>query len=338
MDSPKINVRGLYKIFGPNPTSVMAIVREGLSREKIMEEHGHLVALRDINFSVPSQSIQVLMGQSGSGKSTLIRHINRLIKPTEGDVYIDDDNVCELDDAELREVRRNKVSMVFQHFALLPHRTTLENVAYGLTVQGVPTAIRTELAQKWVKRVGLTGFEKIHPEGLSGGMRQRVGIARALATDADILLMDEPFNALDPLIRSDMQSLLLDLQRDLQKTIIFVTHDLDEAIKLGDKIAILRHGEILQNGDSQEIILDPADAYISAFTKEINRARVIRVSSIMDPVNLSINAPDCPASLLIEDALPLVARAPDDHAHVIDKTGKKIGIVTTNMLIGALSS
>ena len=278
-----IEIHSLYKVFGGNPPSVMRLVREGMDKQELLESHGHVLGLRDINLTVNPGSIQVVMGLSGCGKSTLVRHVNRLIDPTEGTVLVDGQDVLGLDQSALQHLRRHKVSMVFQRFALFPHRTILENVRYGLLMQGVARTECDERAERWIERVGLSGYEGSYPHQLSGGMQQRVGLARALATEAEILLMDEAFSALDPLIRADMQTLLLELQRELHRTILFVTHDLEEAITLGDRIAILRDGEVVQNGDSQEIVLKPSDDYISNFTKNINRGRVIRVGSIMEP-------------------------------------------------------
>ncbi len=331
-----IHVSGLYKVFGSNESSVMPLVHDGITKRDLLDSQGHVLGLRDINLSIAPRRIQVLMGLSGSGKSTLVRHINRLIDPTEGEVRIDGEDVLALDSAALQKLRRYKVSMVFQRFALFPHRTVLENVAYGLTIQGVEKAARAQRAERWVARVGLSGYEDSYPHHLSGGMQQRVGLARALATDADILLMDEAFSALDPLIREEMQALLLDLQQELHKTILFVTHDLEEAITVGDRIAILREGEIVQNGDPQEIVLRPANDYIADFTKSINRGRVIRVESIMTPIEPGMEGPSCSSDLSLEDALPPVTASPDDRARVVDAKGKPVGMISVQRLVAAL--
>ena len=253
----KIKLSNLYKVFGKNPSGAMDHVRKGASKQELLDNHGHVLGLRDINIDIPERQIQVIMGLSGSGKSTLIRHINRLIEPTEGQVVVDGVDVLQMSADDLREFRRHKQSMVFQKFALLPHRTVAQNAAYGLTVQDITEDEAKERAQRWIDRVGLGGFENHFPAQLSGGMQQRVGLARALATDAEILLMDEAFSALDPLIRTDMQDILLDLQEELHKTIVFITHDLDEALRIGDRISILRDGEIVQQGDPQDIIMRP---------------------------------------------------------------------------------
>ena len=331
-----IEIGSLYKVFGDDPESAMRRVHDGMEKQELLESHGHVLGLREINLDVAPQSIQVIMGLSGSGKSTLIRHINRLIDPSEGEVRIGGEDVLALDEAALRDLRRQRVSMVFQRFALFPHRTVLENVGYGLTIQGIERSERKKRAGQWIDRVGLGGYEESYPHHLSGGMQQRVGLARALATDAEILLMDEAFSALDPLIRSDMQNLLLELQQELKKTIVFVTHDLEEAIAIGDRIAILRDGEIVQNGDSQQIVLQPADAYIADFTRNINRGRVIRVESVMEPARNDLQSPpSCPSGMSLDEALPLVITAPGEEVPVVDPEGRNVGTVS---VIGILAS
>ncbi len=332
-----IHIGGLYKVFGGGPASVMPLVRDGVTKQELLENHGHVLGLRDINLSIAPRSIQVVMGLSGCGKSTLVRHINRLIDPTEGEVWIDGEDVLALDRAALRHLRRHRISMVFQRFALFPHRTVMDNVGYGLAMQGVSRADRAERAGRWIERVGLAGYEDSYAHHLSGGMQQRVGLARALATDAEIMLMDEAFSALDPLIRSDMRTLLLELQKELHKTIVFVTHDLEEAIEIGDRIAILRDGGIVQNGDSQDIVLRPADDYIAEFIQGINRGRVVRVGSIMGPVESGLDGPDCSLDAYLEDALPVVARAPGNEARVVDADGAPVGAISLDRLIGAVS-
>ena len=337
-----IEIHSLYKVFGDAPRAVMPLVRDGVDKQELLESHGHVLGLRDINLTVNPGSIQVVMGLSGCGKSTLVRHVNRLIDPTEGTVLVDGQDVLGLDQSALQHLRRHKVSMVFQRFALFPHRTILENVRYGLLMQGVARAECDQRAERWIDRVGLSGYEASYPHQLSGGMQQRVGLARALATEAEILLMDEAFSALDPLIRADMQTLLLELQRELHRTILFVTHDLEEAITLGDRIAILRDGEVVQNGDSQEIVLKPNDDYISNFTKNINRGRVIRVGSIMEPNQPRVHeqvAKDCsiPSEMLLEEALPVVVASPNDKAAVVDVKGKTVGAISVGRMVHALA-
>ncbi len=278
----KVSLRGLYKIFGPNDKAMMSHVTAGLSKAELLDQYKHVLGLQNINVDMQAGEITVVMGLSGSGKSTLIRHLNRLIEPTAGEILVDGEDVMKLNTANLRGLRQQKMSMVFQKFALLPHRTVLQNAAMALEVQGVGVAEREAEALKWLKRVGLEGFEGRYPSELSGGMQQRVGIARALTSNADIMLMDEAFSALDPLIRTDMQNLLLELQVELQKTIVFITHDLDEALKLADHLVILKDGAVVQQGEPQGILLKPADPYIEDFVSDINRARVLRVRSVME--------------------------------------------------------
>ena len=332
----KIKISNLYKVFGKNPKGAMEQVRQGASKQELLDNHGHVLGLRDINIDIPERQIQVIMGLSGSGKSTLIRHINRLIEPTEGQVLVDGADVLTMSPEDLREFRRHKQSMVFQKFALLPHRTVAQNAAYGLTVQGIAENEAKERAQRWIDRVGLGGFENHFPAQLSGGMQQRVGLARALATDAEILLMDEAFSALDPLIRTDMQDILLDLQEELHKTIVFITHDLDEALRIGDRISILRDGEIVQQGDPQDIIMRPADDYISDFIKDINRGRVIEVRSVMSKASRA-TGPKLAATTTIEDALQMMSNAGKDSGAVVDDDGKTIGKIEMNNAIAAMA-
>ncbi|MDO6706567.1 glycine betaine/L-proline ABC transporter ATP-binding protein [Photobacterium sp. 1_MG-2023] len=278
---PLIQVRGLYKVFGPRAEQVMSQVLAGTSKETILAETGHTVGLNDINLSVYPGEIFVVMGLSGSGKSTLIRLFNRLIEPTAGQVDIDDVQVTTLSSAALQTFRRQRMAMVFQRFALLPHRTVLQNIGYGLQIQKHSQQDWLKKAQYWLETVGLSGYGDHYPSSLSGGQQQRVGLARALCTDADILLMDEAFSALDPLIRSEMQSQLMSLQSELGKTIIFITHDLDEALRLGDRIAILRDGVLVQQGRPVDILLRPADDYVEAFVRDVNLARALTVGSVM---------------------------------------------------------
>ena len=335
MSDIKIKISNLYKIFGDRPQKAMEYVRGGASKQSLLDDHKHVLGLRDINIDIPEKKIQVVMGLSGSGKSTLIRHINRLIEPTEGQVVVDGEDVLAMSQDQLRDFRRNKSSMVFQKFALLPHRTVAQNAAYGLTIQGIDDKTAENRAQHWIDRVGLGGFENHYPAQLSGGMQQRVGLARALATDAEILLMDEAFSALDPLIRTDMQDILLKLQDELHKTIVFITHDLDEALRIGDQIAILRDGESIQQGDPQDIIMRPADAYISDFIKDINRGRVIQVSSIMS-TTVSNTGPQIEGDTVLEDALQAISNS-GSGVGMVTKDGKAIGSVNLDTIISALS-
>ena len=332
-----ISIKNLYKIFGDNPKNMMQYLLEGITKQDLLDQHNHVLGLNNINLDIKSKHIHVIMGLSGSGKSTLIRHVNRLIEPTSGKIIVDGKNILEMSDDELREFRRFKASMVFQKFALLPHHTVIKNVAYGLLIQGVKKAEVYERSQKWIEKVSLNGYENSYPYQLSGGMQQRVGLARAMATDAGILLMDEAFSSLDPLIRSSMQKILLDLQKELNKTIIFITHDLNEALRIGDQISILRDGEIIQTGSPEDILLGPKDKYISNFIKDINRGRMLKVSSIMRK-NTSIKAPKILDNISIEDAIPILASASEGLAAVVNKNGNIIGKVSLDSAISALSS
>ncbi|MDX3925276.1 MAG: glycine betaine/L-proline ABC transporter ATP-binding protein [Shinella sp.] len=336
MASHAIEVRNLYKIFGPRGADYVEAVRNGMGKAELNQEHGHVLGLQDINISMPAGCVTVVMGLSGSGKSTLIRHINRLIDPTAGEVLYDGVDVCKMNDRDLREFRRHKTAMVFQKFALLPHRTVVENTVYGLEIQGVPAAESRKRAEGWIARVGLSGFENHYPNQLSGGMQQRVGLARALTNDADILLMDEAYSALDPLIRVDMQTVLLDLQKELKKTVVFITHDLDEALRLGDKIAILRDGRVVQQGTGQEIVLKPADDYITAFVKEVNRGRVINVETIMSPLSGGPESLTVVKGTVLEEAARLMTSANQTSAQVVDATGKPIGSINLEAIIASM--
>lgn len=336
MASHGIEIKGLYKIFGANGRDHVEAVAGGMSKSELNERHGHVLGLKDIDISMPAGGITVVMGLSGSGKSTLIRHINRLIEPTAGEVVYDGVDVCRMNDAALREFRRHKTAMVFQKFALLPHRTVIENTVYGLDIQSVPRSQSIRKGRYWIERVGLTGFENHFPNQLSGGMQQRVGLARALTNDADILLMDEAYSALDPLIRVDMQSVLLELQAELKKTVVFITHDLDEALRLGDKIAILRDGQVIQQGTGQEIVLRPADNYISAFVKEVNRGRVIRVGTVMLPFDGPPEGPPLASAVTLETAAREMTMANHSKAHVVDAAGNPVGLLTLQSIIAAM--
>ena len=335
MSDIKVSIKNLYKIFGANPAAQLEKVKSGTSKTELLEKHGHVLGLKDVNIDIAAKGIQVIMGLSGSGKSTLIRHINRLIEPTAGEIVIDGQDVLAMSDEELQTFRRFKASMVFQKFGLLPHRTVAENAAYGLMIQGMSKDEAREKSQRWVDRVGLSGFENHYPAQLSGGMQQRVGLARALATDAEILLMDEAFSALDPLIRTDMQDVLLDLQSELHKTIIFITHDLDEALRIGDNIAILRDGAVIQKGTPQEIVLNPADDYVRDFIKDINRARVLEVGSVMTDKKPRSGV-KLDAGTLIEDALQEVS-ANDDKPAIVTRDGKAVGSVTMEAMVAAIA-
>jgi glycine betaine/proline transport system ATP-binding protein len=279
----KIEIKSVCKIFGPAPWAALSRARDGDSKERILAETGHTVGLNDVSLSIEEGETFVVMGLSGSGKSTLIRHLNRLIEPTAGRITVDGLDVLALNYTALRQFRRARTGMVFQRFGLLPHQTVGQNVAYGLEIRGMNGRERRNKAMEWIETVGLVGYENAYPSQLSGGMQQRVGLARALCGDPEILLMDEAFSALDPLVRSSMQDRLLELQDRLRKTIVFITHDLDEALKLGDRIAILKDGQLSQIGKPEEILLEPADDYVAAFVSDVNRGRVLTVEMIMRP-------------------------------------------------------
>ncbi len=331
----KVTLKGLYKIFGPRDRDMVPHVKAGMDKPTLLEQHAHVLGLKDINVDMQTGQITVIMGLSGSGKSTLIRHLNRLIEPSAGEILIDGQDVTRLGAKALRRLRQEKMSMVFQKFALLPHKTVQQNAEMPLSVRGVDTAMQGTEARKWLKRVGLEGYENRYPSQLSGGMQQRVGIARALAANTDIMLMDEAFSALDPLIRTDMQDLLLELQKELHKTIVFITHDLDEALKLADHLVILKDGAVVQQGEPQHILLHPADPYIEDFVSDINRARVLRVRSVMSPVTQDSFDGEVVASSTLEK---LIAQSDGDTNHiyrVIDE-GETIGQLDMKDLVKAL--
>ena len=330
MSNTKIKIENLYKIFGPKAKDLTSAVKGGLDKDELLAQHNHVLGLDNINIDIEEQSIQVIMGLSGSGKSTLIRHINRLIEPTEGVVMVDNQDVTQLNKNELLEFRRNRTGMVFQRFGLFPHQNIIDNVQLGLSIKGIDKSESSETALFWIDKVGLNGFEYKYPNQLSGGMQQRVGLARALANDPDILLMDEAFSALDPLIRSDMQDQLLELQKNLKKTIVFITHDLDEALKLGDRIAILNGGKLVQDGKPEEILLQPADEYVTNFVKDVNRTKVLKVKTIMNKDNsTNSDLPKVAMDSNIESCLPLfldgetVLNVTDDEKNIIGSVSKE---------------
>jgi len=323
----KIKISNLTKIFGPKPKSVLQYVNNGMSKDDLLKEHQHVLGLSNINLELRNKNIEVIMGLSGSGKSTLIRHINRLIDPTAGSIMIGGDDIIAMSKEKLRQFRQQKTAMVFQSFALLPHKTVMDNVCYGIFLQGITGDEAHQRAKKWIDRVGLGGYEDRYPSQLSGGMQQRVGLARALTCDTEILMMDEAFSALDPLIRSDMQDLLLELQKELHKSIIFITHDLDEALKIGDRIAILNGGLLVQHGTSQDILMNPADDYVRDFVKKVNRSHVLHAKSVMND-----NKPDNNKAKVIvnpedsiDNVLCEILRSDAEYAVVQDSKGAEVG-------------
>ncbi len=337
----KIEINNVYKIFGNNPKSVLPMVKEGSTKDEILEKTGHTVGLDNVSLKIEEGETFVCMGLSGSGKSTLIRHLNRLIDPTDGEILVEGTNVMSLDKEKLIEFRRHKMSMVFQRFGLFPHKTVLQNVGYGLEMQGKAEDERNKISMEKIDAVGLNGFENQYPNQLSGGMQQRVGLARALATDTDIMLMDEAFSALDPLIRSDMQKQLIDLQSELKKTIVFITHDLDESLRLGDHIGILNSGKLVQVGTPEEIIMNPADDYVKAFVKDVNRAKVIKAKIIMKNLTESENIDKSNVikvneDQFIEEFLPQIVCS-DSNCEVVDKNGNIKGYITNQELQSSLT-
>ena len=330
---PTIEVKDLTKVFGKNDKQAMKLLEQGQSKEAILKETGCTVGVNRASFSVEAGEIFVIMGLSGSGKSTLVRLINRLIEPTEGSILIDGEDLAKMDKASLRNVRREKLSMVFQQFALFPHRTILQNAEYGLEIQNVPKSERTKRATEALELVGLGNYIHQKPSQLSGGMQQRVGLARALANDPKVLLMDEAFSALDPLIRKDMQDQLLDLQATMQKTILFITHDLDEALRLGDRIAIMKDGVIVQIGTPEEILVNPVNTYVERFVEDVDRSKVLTAQNIMKR----------PEAIFIEKHGPRVAlermrESGISSIFVIDNKRNLIGYVTADDALNAVKN
>lgn len=325
----KIKVQNLTKVFGPKPDKAIELLKKGWSKQRILEETGLTVGVNQADFHVRAGEIFVIMGLSGSGKSTLVRLLNRLIEPTSGTIEIDGKNIAAMNMEELHEVRRKKLSMVFQRFALFPHRTVVENVAYGLEVQGVQSAIRRQKALQALALVGLNGWENSYPEQLSGGMQQRVGLARALANNPDILLMDEAFSALDPLIRKDMQDELIELQANMQKTIIFITHDLAEALKIGDRIALMKDGRIVQVGTPEEILTNPANEYVEKFVQDVDMSKVLTAEQVMKrPETITLDRGP-------RVALQLMRDRGVSSLYVVDKKKILLGVVTADAVAKA---
>ncbi len=332
MSEEKVEVlcQNLWKVFGSHPESVLNIVNNGATKQEVLEQTGHVIAVKDVSFEVRENEIFVIMGLSGSGKSTLVRCINRLIEPTKGKVLVDGADIAQMSDAELQELRRHKLSMVFQGFGLLPHRSVLSNVAFGLELRGEDKKERQEKAIQVLELVGLKGWEGSRIYELSGGMQQRVGLARALAVDSEIILMDEPFSALDPLIRRQMQDEFINLRSVMKKTVLFITHDFIEALKLGDRIAIMGDGEIVQIGTAEEIVAHPADEYVSEFVKDVPRGKVVAVESIMEQPPVLVGSAQS-----LEVAIEGMRVKRVTVAFVVDADGRLKGIVTMEQAITA---
>ena len=344
-DDGKIICNNVWKIFGPNEKSILSSLNENLSRAEVQEKTGHVVAVKDVSFSIKRGETFVIMGLSGSGKSTLARCISRLIEPTSGEVKIDDVDVTKMNKNELIELRRNRMSMVFQHFGLFPHKRVIDNISYGLEIRGTKSKERSERALEVCKMVGLDGWESHYPRELSGGMQQRVGLARALAVDPEILIFDEPFSALDPLIRREMQDELLKLQEKLQKTMVFITHDFSEAIKMGDTIAIMKDGEISQLGTPEEIVANPIDQYVKDFTEDVPKYKVLSAGKICrdkicsDTERAFKEGNDCIPNNAKIDGLMDMCCDSDKTFPVVDSiTGKLIGEIDRTIIMKSMTS
>lgn len=329
----KIKAENLYKIFDGKGQKEIEMLKNGMSKNDILEKTGATVGINNASFEVEEGEIFVIMGLSGSGKSTLLRTLNRLVEPTAGEIEIDGTNIMDLNKDELREFRKEKFGMVFQNFALFPYRTVLENAEFGLEIQGMGKEKRRKKAMTALKQVGLEGYENQKPDQLSGGMQQRVGLARALAVDTDILLMDEPFSALDPLIKKDMQDKLLDLYEHIDKTIIFITHDLDEALKLGDRIAIMKDGEIVQVGNHEEILTNAENDYVAEFVQDVNRSRVLTAEDIMDKAKAVLYKQDG-----LRTALHKMRHNELGSIFVLGENRKYRGIVTIEDVVESLNN
>jgi glycine betaine/proline transport system ATP-binding protein len=336
-DTPRVTVscRNVWKIYGPKADKIVGTPDADLPRAELLEKTGCVAAVRDVSFDVAKGEVFVVMGLSGSGKSTLVRMLNRLHHPSAGQVLVDGEDLVQLDDDQLREVRRRKISMVFQHFGLLPHRLIVDNVAFGLEIQGLDKEAREAKANEVLETVGLGGWGRSYPDELSGGMQQRVGLARALCTDPQIMLFDEPFSALDPLIRRDMQDEVIRLQREVRKTMIFITHDLAEALKLGDRIAIMKDGKFVQVGTPEEVVAHPVDDYVADFTRDVPRAHVLTVRTIMRPADGELDyAGDVEAAEVVQTLLARVAEEPRPF-RVVD-AGAQVGIVDRTAVLSAM--
>ncbi|UXX81755.1 glycine betaine/L-proline ABC transporter ATP-binding protein [Roseovarius pelagicus] len=327
----KLEISHLYKVYGNRPDEAMALIDQDVHPSEILAKTEQVAAVLDVSFKVKEGEIFTIMGLSGSGKSTLVRCLNRLIEPTRGNVFIDGEDILNKSRAELREVRRTKISMVFQNFALLPHKTVLDNVQFGLSVRGESVDICRSKALEALAQVGLSDWAGHYPDNLSGGMKQRVGLARALASDPDILLMDEPFSALDPLIRDELQRELLKLQRDIKKTIVFITHDFLEAVKLSDHLAVMRDGRFVQVGTPQEIVLTPVDDYVRNFAKEMDRSRILTAGMLAD----TIDTVKIRSDSTVNQAEELMHIAGRRHGALIDDAGRMQALISADALFGA---
>lgn len=335
--TPAISIRNLWKVFGPHADRVVGSPLADLSRDELLAETGCTAAVRDVSFDVAEGEVFVVMGLSGSGKSTLVRCLTRLIDPTAGEVLIEGEDILKASAAELRNLRRTEFSMVFQHFGLLPHRRVIDNIAYPLEIQGVKKDARYARAEEVIDLVGLAGYGSAYPEQLSGGMQQRVGLARALVVDPDVMFLDEPFSALDPLIRRDMQTEVMRLHRDLGKTMVFITHDLAEAMKLGDRIAIMRDGAVVQMGTGVDLVLNPADAYVEDFLRDIPKSHVLSLGNIARPLRPgeASDGPAVPGDMIVKDATHAIISAGGPVRVMVD--GHEIGVVGSDDVLALVA-
>lgn len=334
---PMISVRNLWKVFGNNPDKIIGSPEATLSRTELRAKTGNTIAVRDISFDVAPKEVFVVMGLSGSGKSTLVRCMTRLIEPTAGELGFQGEDILKVDEKRLRELRKTKFSMVFQHFGLLPHRKVIDNIAYSLEINGVGKDERHKRANEVIELVGLQGYGHAYPEQLSGGMQQRVGLARALAVDPTVMFLDEPFSALDPLIRRDMQAEVIRLHHELGKTMVFITHDLAEAVKVGDRIAIMRDGALIQTGTPQELVANPIDDYVADFVRDVPKSHVLTLGYIARPAKSGedTTGPELPASTVIRDASKLIIE--DGRPVRVTDNGKALGVVSSTDILKLIS-
>ena len=328
----KIKLQNVYKVFGKDPKTALALLEQGVAKTEIFERTGQVVGVMDASFDIQAGEIFVIMGLSGSGKSTLVRLLNRLIEPTAGQIWVDDDDIAALSDDQLREFRRRKMSMVFQSFALMPHLNVIDNAAFGLELSGIPVAERRERALIALDQVGLKSYAESYPDELSGGMKQRVGLARALANDPDVLLMDEAFSALDPLIRAEMQDQLLDLQDQQKRTIVFISHDLDEAMRIGDRIAIMEGGRVVQVGAPEEILRNPADEYVSAFFRGVDTSKILTAGDVARTQHATVISREGTG---IRSTLRHVSARLEDYGYVVGPDRLFQGVVSADSLRAA---
>ena len=335
--APMISVQNLWKVFGANADKVIGSPLADLSRSELRAQTGNTIAVRDVSFDVAPGEVFVVMGLSGSGKSTLVRCMTRLIEPTQGSLTLEGEDILKVDNARLRELRKTRFSMVFQHFGLLPHRKVIDNIAYSLEINGIKKAERHARANEVIELVGLSGYAQAYPEQLSGGMQQRVGLARALAVDPQVLFLDEPFSALDPLIRRDMQQEVIRLHHELGKTMVFITHDLSEAVKVGDRIAIMRDGAVVQTGTPEELVANPADEYVANFVRDIAKSHVLTLKYLARPARSdeATDGPELPANTIIRDAAQIILQT---HKPVrVNDNGKALGVVSSEDVLRLIS-